>query len=193
MKLDYAPPFSSDEFEKYEQNKYNIFKLKPFQCIVSHFESTHTINKRYPEIFNNLKFRLFSFIRDPLQTAISLYNYRKLKYPDNKEFDITIEEHLGKTTNYLASNLCCDEDNYKEVLGQYFFIGILEYAQISLDILAEKIKRPKIRFPHHNISKRNDEENNVFLDVKEEFYLNNKLDYEIYNYVKLKFGLNNES
>lgn len=66
MKLDYAPPISSEEFVKYKLNKYNISKFKPYQCLVSHFESSHTIYKRYPQVFKDNRYRVFSFVRDPL-------------------------------------------------------------------------------------------------------------------------------
>jgi hypothetical protein len=164
----------------YWNNPIDLNKLKPYQCLSGHYEfEKEYLQVRYPQLFDDNKYRVFTFIRDPLQTSISLYYYwiKKEKIPNNH----SLIKHLKTQKNFIANALNCNDKNYKEILNSYFFIGITENLQESLDILSKLIKRRKISIIYANQSKRDNQENltDEFIDW---FKINNSLDYKIYSY-----------
>lgn len=178
---DYAPPYNSPEYSRYERDKINLNRLKPYNCLIGHYNTKHQyLQHRYPQIFDNkTRYRVFSFVRDPFEMVVSNYYYRK---KTGRKCEATLEKHLVKKQLYLASLLQCNSENYKTTIDQYFFIGILEKAQESLDILADLINRPKIKYPHINLSKRNSEFENLSKELIEAFKVENHLDFLIYEY-----------
>ena len=101
----------------------NINKFKSIHCLAGHWELPGVyLNERYPEVLSEDRYKVFTFLRDPLELSLSLYRYER----ENSQTDITdIEEHFSIRTNYIATILNANYENYKAVLDQYFFIGIL--------------------------------------------------------------------
>jgi hypothetical protein len=103
----------------------------------------------------------------------------------------TIEEHLFARRNYLAKRLPATEDNYKEVIDRYFFVGILEEKELSVAVLASLLGKPPVLFPWLNKTRpdlliRGGTEE-LPRGIIERFRDESTLDYLIYDYCVEKF------
>ena len=118
----------------YYPGKRNIDLLRSAQCLCGHFElEGNYLHQRYPEVFTTDRFRVITFVRDPLAVKLSLYRYEKENNVSNAR---SIEDHLLSRPNYIADRFPATLDNYKEIIDRYFFVGILEEGQVSMDMLA---------------------------------------------------------
>lgn len=174
------------DYRSPESKKVNLNLLRKCHCLVGHFhfDGIH-LNQRYPEFFETDRFRLFTFLRDPLQTRISLYYYEAKM---GKKHELTLEEDLMTRPNFLASCFPCNENNFKQVLDRYFFIGVLEEKQTSLKKLAKLIDRQNFQFPHYNVSEKNKEAYKISDEISSLFRKSNQLDYAIYEYALERFN-----
>ena len=162
--------------------KVNLKRLRSGHCLCGHFElDGYFLHQRYPEVFVSERYKVFSFVRDPLQLSLSLYRYLK---DSGLIKDIDIETHLFSRQNILAKSFCVTEDNYKEGLDKYIFIGVLEKGQLSMDLLARLIDKKSMKIPHENISsqRRESQLENLSEVVQKRFYEENKLDYLVYDH-----------
>jgi hypothetical protein len=165
---------------EYMQNKVNLKKIRSYQCLCSHFEEDgNYLYQRYPEALENHKFKIFTFVRDPLQTKISHY-YWETKH--GRYSQLSLQEYLFKDDNYLANRFPCDDRTYKNVLEDYFFIGVLEDGQKSINYLADMIGKPRVDLGKENVTKRDIQDKMISNEVAEEFKRRNELDYRIYQY-----------
>lgn len=177
-----------DGFTDNYPDKIDLNQLRSGHCLCGHFElDGYHLHERYPEVFLSDRYRVISFVRDPLQIILSHHNYLR---DVQKGFNCTIDEHLSTHSGILSKMLCVDEESFKDKIDKYFFIGILEYAQESLDILSSLIGRKKTNMPCINKSKRRLEVDlpNIREDVLIEFKEKSRLDYVIYDYCLEKFN-----
>jgi hypothetical protein len=185
---DYRPycTIDSNEFIHYRNNFYDISKYNDKYLIAGHYEydGIHVF-QRYPAMSKGSELKVFTFLRDPLTLAISLYYHGKnvVGYDD----DYTLDKHLSTVYNFTSSVLGVDKSNYKSILNHYLFIGIVETSQMSLDILADILKKPHLQLPQLNAS----EKDSQFYMLKQKtidlFNKNNQLDIAIYEYAKSIF------
>ena len=161
----------------------NLLKLEILtseHCICGHYElDGYYLHQRYPEIFNKREHRVFTFVRDPLELKVSLHYYEKRRGTVNGR---SLDETLLTRKNFLSARFPCTEDNYREVIDRYFFVGITEHAQESMDDLAYLLGKRRIQLGHENQSKRDSCYENLSPALIEKFKNENKLDYLIYNY-----------
>lgn len=178
---------NSDNLNTFLRHKLNLSNLVSGSCVIGHFQNDKIhLKNRYPEIFENKQnYRIFTFVRDPLQIRFSMFYYNK------KLFDIEninlYDSMKYFPDNFLASLFPCDESNYKEVLDRYFFIGIVENMQESFDKLAIMLNRKKIKLPYANRSEKDSQIKELPKDFISVFKENNRLDYLIYEYCVKKF------
>jgi len=174
-----------NEYLNYKINLENVYSDC---CIAAHFQfNGYLLPQRYPEaILRNKEFRIFTFIRDPLELMISLYYYSK------RGISTTLEKYLTGQQNYLAEFFPCNENNYKEVIDRYFFVGIVERMQESFDKLAELTGKRKVTLPFVNKSEKDIQVKNLSQDFIDNFKKINELDYKIYNYCLEKFDKHNK-
>ena len=175
------------KYKNFCDNPIKIDKLRNYHLLVGHYPLEGSfLYQRYPKIIEDTRFKIFTFIRDPLELQISLYYYeiRNKRIPPN-EF---LEKRLLLRKNYIAARMPCDEFNYQEKLDRYFFIGLVERYQESFNSLAELIKKPYIKLKVYNNAFKSPMKlsENFISEFKEV----NKLDYQIYNYVKKKYHTN---
>lgn len=166
----------------------DLSSLNSSYCLCGHFESKYNyLFLRYPEILNNPEhYRLFTFLRDPLELRISLYYY-EIKAGRRKKDTESLEEYLLRSDNYLAKRFPCDKDNYQQVLDRYTFIGFQEELQQSIDQLSVLFGKPKSILTQINLSPRDTQSDNLSTDFISSFKEVNRLDYLIYNYARKKF------
>lgn len=185
--LIYDHLISEESLEEYKKNRIDINQLGSDYCIVGHYayEGTYLF-QRYPELIEKKKkFKAFTFIRDPLMFYISFYYYTK---KSGRQIQNTLFEFINDNQNLLAYYFPCTEQNYKEVLDRYFFIGITERMQESLDILAGLINKRKLKALTLNKNEKDSQISLLRDDFLEEFMKKNELDYKIYKYCIEKFN-----
>ncbi len=180
---DYRPGIKlTPRSEFYLENKIDLKRLNAKYCLCSHFEwDGNYLHQRYPKILEEKrKYMIFTFIRDPLQLMISLYYFERKR---GGNINVTLEEHLlNREPNYIANRIPCNESNYLEALDRYFFIGVTEKLQYSLDLLANRLNKKALKVPRVNRTKRDEQEHKLSKGTIERFKERNQLDYKIYNY-----------
>ncbi len=169
--------------------KTNIGRLRSCHCLCGHFEfDGNFLHQRYPEVFMSGRYKVFTFIRDPLQVQLSLFRYEKM---NNQSKAKSIREHLSLRPNYLANRFPATFDNYKEVINRYFFVGILEENEASVAILASMMGNRFRPLPWLNKSRKdiltNTGSEEISHGLIKQFRNDNKLDYLIYDYCVQKF------
>ncbi len=184
IEFDYLKdPADIDNFVKCRRN---IDNISCDTCIVGHFEYEKIyIDVRYPEILTRgNEIKTFMFIRDPLKFVISFYFYSANQ---GRMQNVKLAEYINSNKNLLAYFLNCDETNFKDVLDRYFFIGIVESMQESLNKLADTLRKRRISIPIMNESVKDDQINLINQNFIDNFRAENELDYMIYDYCLEKF------
>lgn len=184
--MEYEVVNPGENINSYIKFRYNTERIFSDVCITGHFQGEgHFLHQRYPEtIERKNEFRIFTFLRDPLKFRTSLYYYVRNNGGMN---DTTLKDFTEVFPNYMASLIPCNEENYKKVLDRYFFIGIVEELQESMDILADLINKKKISVPFENVSVKDEQMSELNEEVVNKFRISNGLDYCIYNYCLEKF------
>ncbi|UFS62266.1 sulfotransferase family protein [Sulfurimonas sp. HSL-3221] len=175
--------------DKYPEKK-NLENFRESYCLSGHFEvDNNFIHQRYPEVFTSDRYKVFTFVRDPLALQLSLYRYEK-KY--DQTYDVGIEEYLDNHTNYFSNLFPATYENYQEIIDRYYFVGILEKSQLSLNILAQLLHKPPIKMKHKNTTAKTNTLANQYQGIDQKliakFKEKNKLDYLIYDYCIYKFN-----
>jgi hypothetical protein len=158
------------------------------RCLCGHFEWYHNhLGVRYPEVISNRRrYFLFSFVREPLELAMSLYFFGvKVGWlnPQTQGLQQWLETHC----NYMAARFPCTSENYKEILERYNFIGLQEEMSSSMEKLATIVGREPFSVPEVNVSPRDQQETSLSEEAIARFKARNELDYAIYDYVRAKF------
>lgn len=174
---DYRPGWDMNYPEKAR-----LDRLTPWHCLCGHFEEDgYFLRQRYPEALASDRYRVFTFIRDPLSVKLSLYRYER---ENGMASYGSLEECLLGRPNYMATVFQVSEADYLATLDRYFFIGILEEAQESLDLLAALIGRTSLRMPMRNRTRGvpGTNVNDLPRELVARFKEMNRLDYLIYAY-----------
>lgn len=199
IESDYKPSGTSDQSILFNNiNMYNKYRLNTENfnsdtCLVAHFDTDgYHLHQRYPEIINKKdKYKIFTFVREPLDLGISLYYY---KYSSNDHIRKTpLRTFLSYHYNLLSIQFPCNETNYKEVLDKYFFIGLVENLQESLDKLGNLIGKKNVVLPFINKSVKDSQIDDILKDTEfiNEYKKRNKIDYLVYEYCKEKYYQSN--
>lgn len=177
--LDYKDSY--DNYDAYANNKINLTGLSQTDLLCGHFsdKGMHII-QRYP-ILNNEEYRIITFLRDPIEVAQSLYWYNKSIGVKTAE---TPELAVSGYDNLLSEIIPCTWDNYKEVIDRYWFVGICEDMQTSMDVLADMLGHESEDVPLLNTAAR---DTVLTPDIIREFKHKNRLDYRIYYYALERF------
>jgi len=174
---DYRPAWATDKrLEKFKKNPINLEKVGRNAIVCGHYEVDGIrLHQRYPQIFTQSHYRLITFVRDPLKLKLSLYKYEKKHNRIKSKKDIS--QHLLKHSNVICYILGCNENNMDEILSRYFFIGITDKSQDSLDELAYLLGKPPIKLPKLHVI---DEKIKLSDEFVAEFKERNTLDYTLY-------------
>ena len=182
---DYPSPWGDVDkpqaYQSFCENPKNLESLHHHHILVGHYHLPGSfIVERYPQCLQDDRYRLITFLRDPLQVRLSLHYY-EMRF-QRIDTQMSLEKNLLARSNYLASVINCDSSNYQEILYRYFFIGLVEEFQESFDRLADLLNKPRIQLGVLNQSPRDDKKlSQQFLSEFEEL---NQLDYQIYSYAK---------
>jgi len=159
-------------------------------CIYGHFNRARgfRVEDYYPDAR-----QLFTMVRDPLSTALSLYFFAKCQGRDRyrggqvapiadryQTVDAFIADQLERPylVNYLPGPLTLE--NYVEMIQtRYVYIGIAEDLQTSIDHLAIRLGMAGIKAPHVNTSRH---EETLDPGLAAAFERSRPLEYAIYHY-----------
>jgi hypothetical protein len=168
--------------------KFPLSRLGNNDCLVGHFElEGYHLFQRYPKVYEDRRFVLFTFIRHPLDLLVSDYYFR-LK--QGEYVDADIRNHLSSNTNFLAEVLNVTDQNYKTVLNRYDFIGIFEEYEESLLRLSSLLGNKNLVIKDVNNAKKDDLINSITQEDIDKFEVQNELDFAIYNYCLERFNSN---
>ncbi|MEO9516475.1 MAG: glycosyltransferase [Paracoccaceae bacterium] len=164
--------------------KLNIDSLGPDSLLCGHFAGDLApLAERYPNTSDPHCWRKITFLRDPLERAISIHAYeKKLRL----EYDQTYEpqplgQYLRTNDGIFLQHFECDESNWRAAVEAYWFIGTLERLPECLNYLAEKLDKPAPGIlPHENSTVRDEE---ITEDDIAIFRANNAVEFEIYDAV----------
>jgi hypothetical protein len=163
-----------------------FYRYVPDICIHGHFNKFDGLGVK--EYYPNID-QAITFIRDPLEVQLSVFYYRHqqdkqgLFNRSGKPMNLTldIDEFLETSTPYIH-NFFPDDFNvetFEKYINNYFIhIGIIEDYQNSLNILADKLNKPRIKVPHINSSERFSKPSESSI---KKFKEKCKWEYEIYN------------
>ncbi|MGC1480701.1 MAG: hypothetical protein WA771_09365 [Chthoniobacterales bacterium] len=184
----------------------DLGRLSADTLVCGHF--THgalRLQERYPEIWADAeRYRLFTFVRDPLATAVS--NFQHVRRHDaaavarEPGLYTSLEKYLAALENPIAKRLGCDGGSVDVVLARYFFIGAAEKHVEGLQILLKRmreildgasesatVERARLAvdwlagqpLEHANAGDASDA--GLAAGAEEDFRSRNALDYEIYS------------
>jgi hypothetical protein len=166
---------------------------KPGTCIHGHFQRQKGmgVEDYYPQAG-----QFITVLRDPLEIAISNYFFwkrvarkRQMKRGtilsggehDYRDIDDFFRKRPhSHILNFLPGPMT--RDNFREILeSRFVWIGLVENLDESVPALAERLGFRKTAIERVNASSRDEE---VSVEVSEEFLHNNPLEFEIFRYVR---------
>ena len=169
--------------------KIDLDSLRSVHCLSGHFKlDGYYLYQRYPRVFEEKRFRVFTFVREPLQLQLSLFRYEKTNGVSQAD---DLEQHLARRPNYLANRFPATKENYKDVIDKYFFVGILEKSEMSMNLLSSLLGKPFIKLPRLNHTREGNKtfaEEDIPKRLQEKFFNDNQLDYLIYDYCVSKLN-----
>jgi len=174
---DYREPWASAP----PKSAVDLSKMGSHQMLAGHFAADQMpLNYRYPETLARDKWRRITFVRDPLDRAVSEYFFeQKIRADFDPSFkNEPLSDFIRDRSGDLIRHFECNKDNWKEALDRYWFIGTLEQLPNCLRYLSAELNKPLDgAIPHENSTKRNEL---VPTEDAAHFRKNNKIDYEIY-------------
>ncbi len=176
---DYREPWG-----KFLTDRVELSSLRPNQMVAGHFWSPDMpIDFRYPELRTSSVWRVISFARDPLELALSEYFFTCRSRPkfDPDFVPKPLNEFLVERKRFYLSQFSATEENWREVLDRYWFIGTLERFGECVTYLADAMGKPRPEnLPVENVTPRSEEPDP---DAVAAFKANNATDYAIYEEV----------
>ncbi len=117
-------------------------------CLCGHFDGPEArLAVRYPQAIGSARYRLFAMVREPLALVLSLYRWEgRMGVRRQDVLERFVMDHVG----FLADALGAAEHNWREVLARYVFIGLQERMEASVDLLAERLGKPRVAVPRLN-------------------------------------------
>jgi hypothetical protein len=179
---DYAGSYPSKErIAEFAKARLDLDQLPPDTLVHGHLVHDLTRpQKRYGDYLEQKKCRLLSIVRDPLDRAISAY-YHRVRV--GKPLDLNLAGYIGQFHNPMARQLGCDKLSATERtawLERYYFISVCDEMQLSLDVLAAKLGKPRVEEKRLNQSPR--EGYDLTPDQIARFGAKNVIDYAIFDY-----------
>lgn len=161
--------------------KLNLKYVGPETMICGHFAADLApLSTRYPETMDTNRWRKISFVRDPLEQAISTHYFEKKRRADYDSDFVpnTLSQDLRNFQGTFQRYFECQDGNWREALDRYWFIGTLERMPECMAYLACQMGKPMPQtVPHKNATSRDEEIRDEDIAI---FRENNAVDYEIY-------------
>jgi len=152
---DYRPAWASGAaLAQYEQIPLPLDDLAPGTLVCGHFEMGGVkLAERYPQVWRDPRYRVFTFVRDPLQCRLSLLRY---ELDNGRCGPADVEERLLDRTDFIQRVLQVDPARMDESLDRFFFVGITEDSAAGFDHLARRLGQPPLTLPRANTTEARD-------------------------------------
>ena len=159
----------------------DLERITSGQMLVGHYRARGVpLFERYPKLVGHNSWRQLTFVRDPLDMALSSFHFDQLVRPEFDDAHVTLEigSYLRSWSGGLTDWLECDETNWRAALDRYWFIGTLERFDDCVAHLAKALNKPQPKVaPFENATHRGTAPDPADVAI---FKANNVLDYEIY-------------
>jgi hypothetical protein len=180
---DYRRGLGDDETQDFIERKIDLGRLRRPACVCGHYGLDGAyLHQRYPHVFENPRYRLITFVREPLETAISTYYYVKKLGLD--AFSEDIDHYLKHYRTNYAGVLNCINGSSRNALAAYWFVGLAERLSESVSLLGYRMNKPFVEPPHLNVTIRTASPSEAACRI---FRQNNARDYEIYTEAQRNF------
>ena len=153
--------------------------------LCGHFELPNArIADRYPEVFEDPQWRVFSFVRDPLELSLSGHFFENARRAGEPGFvPKTLSQRLREDPSDYIAHFGFTPENWREVLDRYWFIGTAERLEESLQYVADELGKPMPDLPRLNVTPRSEEPDPADVDA---FARRHAFDYEVYNEIRAR-------
>jgi hypothetical protein len=174
---DYRPAWATgEEMESYRRIPLPLDDLGPGTLVCGHFEvGGVTLDERYPQVWRDPRYRVFTFVRAPLACRLSLIRY-ELDHGRCEPADI--EERLLDRANFIQRVLQVDPERLDADLDRFFFVGITEDSAAGFAHLAARLGKPPLALPRTNTTRARDL--GISAAVAAEFRRRNAVDLALY-------------
>jgi hypothetical protein len=191
--------------EDFRMHPVDLNMLSAANVLAGHWNTPPSaIDLRYPNLKGDSRFYFFSFLRDPLQMHISMFNYRWKMDPidcERHEKYSNLSNYIRSVQNEIANLMGCNQYDFENILDRYFFIGVTEKMNESLRVFKNKTlqileqypesamakrqiyiinNKPDLPTQRLNVVNRKEDKSQISQDDVEYFMGRNTLDYEIY-------------
>ena len=171
------------------KKKWRRWKYRTGVCVHGHFNNDRNFGVRhyYPDAD-----QFITILRDPFEMHLSYYFYiKKLGMDAFRNGDVMSAaiDYKYDLHRYLQEAKCnllqyfpfeFSLENYRELLSKHFiYIGVTEYLQKSVNVLAHKLGFASVNVGYLNVSER---EEDVPDNARERFRQAHQLEYAIYEY-----------
>jgi hypothetical protein len=177
---DYAGSYPSKErIAEFAKTRVDFDKLPPNTLVHGHLvRDGIRPHERYGDYIALRKCELLSIVRNPLERAISGY-FHRIRVGKPCHQDLTT--FVAGVKNPMAKQLgCINISDRAAWLDRYLFISVCDQMQLSLDVLAAKLGKPRIDAKRLNQSPRDSYE--LTQDDIARFGSRNAIDYAIFDY-----------
>jgi hypothetical protein len=124
---------------------FNVADIRPEEMICGHFNSPgYRLRERYPDSLADSGWKMMTFLRDPLETAISYYFFEQKHRPEaDPGFSAgDLDAYLHACPGHLAEHLESISDDWRKALDRYWFVGTAERLDECLWWLARAFDKP---------------------------------------------------
>lgn len=115
------------------------------ELLCGHFNARgYSLRGRYPEMLRDPDWRLITFLRDPLDTAISYHFFERRHRPrwDPAFLAPDLDAYLEAAPRHLGEHLASVDDDWRTALERYWFVGTVDRLEECLNWLASALGRP---------------------------------------------------
>jgi hypothetical protein len=177
---DYAGKYPGEErIAEFAKTRPDLDSLPPDSLVCGHLvREGIRPHERYGDFIAQGKCQILSVVRDPLSRAISGY-YHRVRVGRMREQ--SLREFLERLRNPMAKQLGCHgRADWSAWLDKYYFICVCNHMQLSFDVLAAKLGKPRVDALQLNQSPRGTDD--LTPDEIARFGTRNVQDYAIFDY-----------
>lgn len=119
-------------------------KLAPGTVLMGHFTAPGgRLHERYPQVFESPRYRLITFLREPIawvESSLRYFGYGNLGYA-------SVDEAVQELAGTYARAYDCRRLSPERAMAHYWFVGLCEHAQRDCDRLLERLGATPGRLP----------------------------------------------